>query len=393
MLAVALAVLAVAAPPRVERIATIVVPAHATDLSGLTDLIAGDVPHSRLGGFGSAIEYTGKDHTYLILPDRGPRDGGTAYQCRFHLATIAPASDNPARWEFTLSRTVLLKDEQGRPFIGSSGAYRPSGNPDGRDDLRLDPEGVRIAPDGTIFISDEYGPHVLAFSPEGALLRRLPVPARYNPAVRDGLEEGELPPRNPKGRQPNRGFEGLALSPDGTTLLAFPQSPLIQDGGLDEANERIGRFIRVLHLPVSGHADPVEWVYPMKSAQFGTNELLHWSGQTYLAIERDNKEGDKAKAKRVIAADFSRATNVADRAELPSLKLPADIVPADVSTLIDLIDPAFGLNTPAAPMPAKVEGLAAGPKLPDGRRVLIVTTDNDFKPDEPSYLWIFAVRE
>lgn len=393
MLAFAIALLAVTAPPKVERLATIVVPADAVDLSGMTDLIAGDVPHGRLGGFGSAIEYTGKDNTYIILPDRGPRDGGTAYQCRFHLATIAPASDNPARWEFALNRTVILKDEQGRPFIGSSGAYRPSGDPDGRDDRRLDPEGVRVGPDGTIFVSDEYGPHVLAFSPDGTLPRRLPVPARYNPVVRDGIEEGELPPHNVKGRQPNRGFEGLAITPDGSSLLAFLQSPLIQDGGLDEANERIGRFIRVLHVPVTGTVDSVEWVYPMRSAQFGTNELLHWTGQTYLAIERDNKEGDKAKTKRVIAADFSRATNVAALPELPSLKLPPEIVPAEVSTLIDLLDPAFGLNTPSAPMPAKVEGLAWGPTLPDGRRVLIVTTDNDFKHEEPSYLWIFAVRE
>jgi hypothetical protein len=374
----------------VTLLATISVPPEATDLSGLTDTIGGDVPHNRLGGFGSAIERL-KDHEYLILPDRGPRDGGTAYRCRFHLATIAPDSADPAAgWTFTLTKTVMLRDEHGRPFIGSSGAYRPSGPSDGSSDMRLDPEGVRVASDGTIWIADEYGPNLLAFSPEGTLQRRYPVPARYHPAVRDGLEAGELPPLNTKGRQPNRGFEGLALTPSGS-LLAFLQGPLLQDGALDEANERIGRFLRVLNIPTDPAAKPVEWIYPLRSPQFSTNELLAIDDHRFLAIERDNKAGDQAKSKRITLVDFTNASDASGVDELPSLKPPPDLAPGIVTTLIDLLDERFNLNTAALPIPAKIEGLTFGPDLPDGRRTLLVTTDNDFKPNEPSLIWIFAI--
>ena len=398
----------------VSLLATITIPPEATDLSGLTDMIATDTPHNRLGGFGSAIDRMkageGKGDEYILLPDRGPRDGGTAYRCRFHIATIkpstptSPTSAASKAWAFTLTKTVMLTDEQGRPFVGASGSYRPSGNPDGRDDTRLDPEGVRVGPDGTIYISDEYGPHVLAFSPEGKLLRRLAVPATYNPSVRGGLEEDELPPLSTTGRQPTRGFEGLAWVGEGT-LLAFLQGPLIQDHALDDANERVSRFIRVLHVATSGtppatpnptsnptpNPTPTEWVYPLKSAQFGTNELLAVTDRVFLAIERDSKEADKTKAKRITKVDFTNATNVAGTAELPPLALPAEIKPGSVTTLIDLLDPRFGLNSAAVPMPAKVEGLAFGPDLADGRRTLLVTTDNDFKPLEPSLIWVFAV--
>ena len=42
-------------------------------------------------------------------------------------------------------------------------------------------------------------------------------------------------------------------------------------------------------------------------------------------------------------------------------------------------------------MPEKIEGLTFGPTLPDGRRTLIVTIDNDLMADKPSWFWVFAV--
>jgi hypothetical protein len=45
---------------------------------------------------------------------------------------------------------------------------------------------------------------------------------------------------------------------------------------------------------------------------------------------------------------------------------------------IDLLDPALNL---APTIPEKLEGLAWGPDLPDGRHVLYVTSDNDLNPN------------
>jgi hypothetical protein len=41
-------------------------------------------------------------------------------------------------------------------------------------------------------------------------------------------------------------------------------------------------------------------------------------------------------------------------------------------------------------MPEKIEGLSFGPALADGRRTLLVSTDNDLIPENPTLVWVFA---
>jgi hypothetical protein len=56
---------------------------------------------------------------------------------------------------------------------------------------------------------------------------------------------------------------------------------------------------------------------------------------------------------------------------------------------LDLLDPRFGLAGPACA--EKQEGLAFGPNLPDGRRLLIVVADNDLRAERPILFHGFAV--
>src|SRR6185369_3108541 len=112
----------------------------------------------------------------------------------------------------TLVATTLLTDETGHRFIGDSGAIDRA-HPD--RSARLDPEGLRVSPTRSYFLSDEYGPRVLEFDQSGKLLRPLPVPPKFAIAQPDAKAERELPPHNRAGRQVNRGFEGLAITPDG----------------------------------------------------------------------------------------------------------------------------------------------------------------------------------
>jgi hypothetical protein len=55
---------------------------------------------------------------------------------------------------------------------------------------------------------------------------------------------------------------------------------------------------------------------------------------------------------------------------------------------LDLLDPRWGLA--GAGMPEKIEGLTFGEVLPDGRRTLLVGTDNDFASASNSLIWVFA---
>lgn len=66
---------------------------------------------------------------------------------------------------------------------------------------------------------------------------------------------------------------------------------------------------------------------------------------------------------------------------------------ASKSVFIDLLDPAFGLNlNDANAIAEKIEGLAWGPNLADGRHLLYVISDNDLTPSIPSQLFSFAIE-
>lgn len=386
----ATALWAQSSPLGVQLIAKGSFDARAEDLSGLAEPMA-DMTQSRLGGLGSAIDYTGRGDTFVMLPDRGPGDGGSAYKCRVQVVEIPiPRSIAPGaptiHVEPRLIATHLLTGEDGSNLVGNSGAYSIATPQATR---RYDPEGLRVLTDGTLLISEEYGPRVDRFNASGKRIAALTIPALFVVATPDGSPENELPPRNATGRQPNRGFEGLAVSPDGTHALAVPQSPLIQDHALDEGGERAGRNIRLLELPLAEDRRGRQLVYHLESANYGLSEALFLADGALLVIERDGKKGAESRFKRIHRVDLTNATDVASVDSLPENKLPTEIHAVDKSLLIDLLDPEFRLA--GDEFPEKIEGLALGPVLADGRATLIVTIDNDFKSTQPSDFWVFAL--
>jgi len=72
-----------------------------------------------------------------------------------------------------------------------------------------------------------------------------------------------------------------------------------------------------------------------------------------------------------------------------STTVPPGVTPVQKELFLDLLDARFGLDTPE--LPDKIEGLAFGPDLPDGRHLLLVTTDNDFHATEATHIYAFAI--
>lgn len=367
----------------VELLGTLTIPGDAKDLSGLTDLLDGDVPHDQLGGF-SGIAYSGKGNTYILLPDRGAADGAVPYQCRIQTAKIQVRPRKEPVLQFELKGTTLLTDEQGRSFTGLAQAI-DADQPE--KSLRLDPEGIRIGQNGTIYICDEYGPHLFAFSKRGKLQRRFEVPEHLQVKVNAASKEEEHA-ANTRGRQTNRGFEGLAISADGTKLYPILQGPLLQDQPFDKDEERLGKNVRFLEFDLNSNKTR-EFVYVLDDPKNGISEVLRFDDTRFLVLERDSKEGTKAKYKRLYLADMKEASDITGVDSLPAEGLPSGLNAMSKELFLDLLDPRF--NLPSDLIPAKVEGLAFGPDLPDGRRLLIVCTDNDFKADEASVLYAFAI--
>ncbi len=372
-------------PPGVTLIATAALPATASDLSNLSEPIAGsDFPQNRVGSIGSGLAYTGSDDLYIALNDRGPKDGALGFFPRFQTVSLA-VDGAKGTLGITLRKTTLFCDADGAKYSGLSSTFDAAALAQGR---RLDPEGVRVSKTGSLFTSDEYGPWLDEWSSGGVHLRRIELPAKFAIAHPSANGADELPPKNVFGRQSNRGMEGLARSPDGTRLYGAMQSPLIQDGGLDEKNKRVGTNVRVLEIePNSGKTR--EFLYCLESGKNGVNEIVAVDADTFLVLERDSNPGSEAAFKRVYKAELAGASDISKLERLPAKDLPADVVPLKKELLLDFLDPRFGLA--GKNMPEKIEGLAFGPDLADGRRLLMVSIDNDFLPEVANTFWAFAI--
>jgi hypothetical protein len=413
-----------AANPGITLIGTGVIPGNATDLSGLAghpicqrDDATVCIDQATLGGVGSAVTYTGFDDLFLAAPDRGPFDGRTdvPYADRVHVLRLKLNE----RASFpnikpTVLDTRLLKDERNRNLVGDAYAF-DTANP--RNTRRFDPEGVAMGLFGTFFVSDEYGPYVTEFDRNGRQLRQIRVPEKFQLDPLAGHPSGDVdsaaaslelyPSFNVTGRQANRGMEGLAITPNGRTLVGIMQNALLQDHGVDPTTiGRVGFNNRILTVDLlTGRTH--EYVYVMEAVNQGrgVNEILAINDHEFLVLERDNRtlvptppNAAQAPAlKSIYKIDLAKPglTDVSDIDVLPQGALDPSIVPVTKTLFIDLLDPSYKVSatlTIKDVIAEKIEGLAWGPDLKDGRHVLYVFSDNDLYPGLPTQIYAFAVN-
>ncbi len=222
-----------------------------------------------------------------------------------------PAFD-PAIGKFTLlgggvvlEQAIPLKDGGGNPYSGRVNSQHPSGetltslngavlpaDPNG-----YDPEGLAVMADGTFWVSDEYGPFLTHFDASGLQIERLsPLDASLPAEL--GL------------REPNRGLEGLTVTPDGTTLVAMMQSALRQAdlGGADPHRVAI---VRLFTYRLSD-GDTHEYLYLLDEPSVNktsVSEIRALTGSTLLVIERDSEFPPQA-YKKLWKIDLAAATDV-----------------------------------------------------------------------------------
>jgi len=167
------------------------------------------------------------------------------------------------------------------------------------------------------------------------------------------------------------------------------QGPLIQDGALDEMNKKVGTNLRLLEIKRATGATR-EFLYQMESPANGCNELEYLAPGRFLVIERDGKPGTDGAFKQIYEVDVRQATDISRIEALPSTGTPKNVKPVIKRPFINLMDPAFNLAGPD--FPEKIEGLAIGPKLADGSHLLLVTSDNDFLPNQATRVYAFAIH-
>ncbi len=363
------------AAAQVTFLGSVRAPGDTIDRSGLTGTLETGTPIQAFGGL-SAIDYTGIKNRYLVLSDRGAGDGAASYPCRFHEVDIT-VSPSDGRVAMELVQSTLMTDAQQKFWTGNLAplkAWDGSGHAP-----CLDPEGIRVLDDSRIVVSDEYGPSLDVFDRSGKLLRSISIPERYL------LSECRPNPWT-TGTYTNRGIEGVAITPDQKWVVGVMQGPLVQDGRIENA-KCLGVMTRWLIRSLSTEVTK-DWIYPLENESTGVSEVLAIDNQRFLVIERDSKIGSEAKIKKIFLADASQATDVSEVASLRD-GIPTGHQAISKTLLIDLLDPEYGMS--GATAPEKPEGLTWGPRLADGRRLLLVCFDNDFEPTMDTIIAAFAI--
>ncbi|MBL8501606.1 MAG: esterase-like activity of phytase family protein [Nitrosomonas sp.] len=375
-----------------------------SDLSGLTDTLESGISANLLGGMGSGFAYAG-NNTFLALPDRGPNalayaggsavDNTTSCISRFHTISLSYSAGAtlPLTVTTTLNSTTLLASTTPLTYVAGAA---PSSNTatlnyfSGRSDNfgagnslnpnngRLDPEGIRVSNDGkSVFISDEYGPYVYQFDRQtGERINAFALPGNLAVANLSSNGASEIS-GNTTGRVANKGMEGLAISPDGTTLFGFMQSPLLQDGGDG------GRANRIVSINiVTGETHEFAYDNQIGTKNYNSSEILAINNHEFLVLERDGKGlGDSSKAaiKQLWKVDLNGATDITGISG--EANLLTNQGHPDKSLFLDIRAVLNANGITDANIPAKLEGAAFGDDVVVGAETyhtLILTNDNDF---------------
>jgi hypothetical protein len=246
----------------------------------------------------------------------------------------------------------------------------------GRPEGPWDGEALVRTSKGFIVVTNESTPAIERFDRNGVRTGAEPVPRRFTERTTT-----------------NKGFESLAIDPDERILFMANESALKGDGG--PATKDRGTTVRILARELASGAD-IELAYrteplgPGASGDMGVSDIAAVDGHVLLVLER-GFQADHGNTVRIFRVDLATGTRV------DGLDALTDATPVLTKTLlVDLgaLPPGAVTHPSLQPNPIldNYEGLALGPVLPDGRRLLFVTSDDNGSMTQVPRVLVLAVR-
>lgn len=266
----------------------------------------------------------------------------------------------------------------------------PDGNPLSSTTRTADPEGIRLAPNGNLYISSEgnwaatpgalYQPFVREVTTDGSFVRTFETPAAF-----DYVDNATT------GGRSNKLFEALAVTPRGTVVTAN-EDALIEDGPLTTL--AAGSVVRVVKLDPATGRQAAQYAYqlpkiPVDKAPTGAfqpdnglPELLAVAETEFIAVERAFADGVGNTIRLVLTRVEADTTDVKDIKSL----VGATYKPMSRTLLLEMPITYGGVKID------NIEGLAWGPRLANGNRSLVLVADNNFADNQSTQFLAFEVR-
>lgn len=257
-------------------------------------------------GFSAVLR--AEDGVYLAMPDNG--FGAKANSADFLLSVYRLTPDFVTRERGTGTIGVTLhfnlRDPDRKinfPIVADGDTYPRSAIPvdaairagrllTGAD---FDIESFRQVSDGSFWFGDEFGPFLIHTDATGRVLEA-PIPL---PGVRSPDNPLPGPPAN---LPSSKGFEGMALSPDGRFLYPLLEGPLTTDP--DQRRLIINEF-DTHRRAYTGR----QWSYRLEASSAtgqSIGDMTAINKRAFLVIERDNFQGAAAQFKKIFLVDMSQ---------------------------------------------------------------------------------------
>jgi hypothetical protein len=292
---------------------------------------------------------------------------------------------NPARfYSLRVDLSDGRLDDGDAQFLGVTTLRAPDGQP--YAPLSLDPEGLTLAKSGELAVTSEgiaargISPWVRRYALDGTFLSDLPVPDAFQPTSAT------------RGVRQNLAFEAAAVAPDGRHLFVGMEGALVQDGSA--ATLAGGSASRILRYNLEARRLDRQYVYvtdpvaepPVPATNFSVNglvELLPFNNEFMLSMERSFSVGAPGTGNtiKLYSVAFPGADDVNGVESLAGML--GNVRTVRKTLLLDLRTLGIPLDN--------VEGMTIGPDLPDGRRSLVLVSDNNFAASQFTQFLLFAL--
>jgi len=199
----------------------------------------------------------------------------------------------------------------------------------------------------------------------------------------------------------NLGFETATITPNQRFLFTATENALVQDGSA--ATPTATSNVRILKYNLATGNPEQEYLYvtdavqvaPNPSTNFSTSglvDLLALSDNTFLAVERSFTvgapgTGNTIKIYQVTINGATDINTISSLTNLPTAIASNEIIAVEKRLLLDLAD--LNLSTGLD----NIEGITFGATLPDGRRSIVLVSDNNFGATAFTQVLAFALDE
>ena len=321
-----------------------------------------------VGGL-SGIDYDpAADLWYLISDDKSDKS-----PARFYTAKLT--FDQARFASVEIAHAITLLQAEGQPYPDA----KTGGDVPDPESIRRDPETGNLwwATEGDRKLG--LSPFLRVAAPDGKQAGAIPLPDMFTMN-----QDQEIGPRH------NLGFEGLSFAPDGKSVWLATESALYQDGPI--ATPSAGAIARLTRLDRDGNVlgqyayplDPIQAVPTGKNGDNGVSEILALDDTRALVLERSGVEGADGVWTMYIRLYAIDTTGATDIAAVPSLA-KANYIQVAKRLVIDLA------KTAVIGRVDNIEGMSWGPTLADGKRSLVLVSDNNFNPAQITQFLAFEV--